>query len=178
MVVVSLALLFVEVVKSTRTTAIEVINHALSMLVFIIALVEFITLPAFATSPFFFLVRMTVFDIVAGFTISIVAAKRDLGVRRRDHRHELTAFTSGSMNGRAFGSARSAFVDAAPGLQRNAHRSIQLDIRSPFMRHLRLAFALALLALPLAAHAGESGPVTVFAAASLTRCADGRRPCL
>lgn len=79
-VVISLALLFVEVVKSTRTTAIEVINHALSMLVFIVALVEFITLPAFATSPFFFLVTMTVFDIVAGFTISIVAAKRDLGV--------------------------------------------------------------------------------------------------
>ena len=79
-VVVGLGLLFVEVVKATRTTAIEVINHALSMLVFIVALVEFIVLPAFATSPFFFLVIMTVFDIVAGFTISIVAAKRDLGV--------------------------------------------------------------------------------------------------
>lgn len=36
------------------------------------------------------------------------------------------------------------------------------------MRHLRLAFAIALLALPLAAHASESGPVTVFAAASLS----------
>ena len=80
LVVVSMALLFVEVVKSTRTTAIEIINHALSMLVFIIALIEFITLPAFANSPFFLLVAMTVFDIVAGFTISIVAAKRDLGV--------------------------------------------------------------------------------------------------
>lgn len=79
-VVVGLGLLFVEVVKATRTSAIEVINHALSMLVFIAALVEFITLPAFATSPFFFLTLMALFDIVAGFTISIVAAKRDLGV--------------------------------------------------------------------------------------------------
>ena len=79
-VVVGLGLLFIEVVKATRTTAIEVINHALSMLVFIVALVEFIVLPAFATSPFFFLVLMALFDIVAGFTISIVAAKRDLGV--------------------------------------------------------------------------------------------------
>ena len=79
-VVVGLCLLFVEVVKATRTTAIEVLNHALSMLVFVIALVEFIVLPAFATSPFFFLVMMTLFDVVAGFTISIVAAKRDLGV--------------------------------------------------------------------------------------------------
>ncbi len=79
-VVVALGLLFVEVVKATRTTAVEVINHALSMLVFIVALVEFITLPAFATSPFFFVTMMALFDIVAGFTISIVAAKRDLGV--------------------------------------------------------------------------------------------------
>ena len=78
-VVVGLGLLFVETVKSTRTSANEIINHALSMLVFIFALVEFITLPAFATSPFFFLVTMTVFDVVAGFTISIVAAKRDFG---------------------------------------------------------------------------------------------------
>jgi hypothetical protein len=79
-VVVALGLLFVEVVKATRTTAIEVINHALSMLVFIIALIEFIVLPAFATSPFFLITVMALFDIVAGFTISIVAAKRDLGV--------------------------------------------------------------------------------------------------
>jgi hypothetical protein len=79
-IIVSLGLLFIETIKSTRTTAIEVINHALSMLVFIVALIEFITMPAFATSSFFLIVAMTVFDIVAGFTISIVAAKRDLGV--------------------------------------------------------------------------------------------------
>lgn len=79
-VLVGLGLLFVEVIKSTRTGAIEVINHALSMLVFIIALVEFIVLKGFSTSAFFFIVVMTLFDVVAGFTISIVAAKRDLGV--------------------------------------------------------------------------------------------------
>ena len=79
-IVVGLALLFVEVIKATRTTAVKVRNHALSTLIFIIALVEFIVLAAFATSPFFFLVIMGLFDIVAGFTISIVAAKRDLGI--------------------------------------------------------------------------------------------------
>ena len=80
LILVAIGLLFVEVVKATRTSAVEVINHALSMLVFIVALVEFITLKAFATSPFFFITVMALFDIVAGFTISIVAAKRDLGV--------------------------------------------------------------------------------------------------
>lgn len=78
-VVIALGLLFVEVLKATRTTAVEVVNHALSMLVFIIALVEFITLKPFATTPFFLIMMMALFDIVAGFTISIVAAKRDIG---------------------------------------------------------------------------------------------------
>ena len=79
-VLIGLAMLFVEVVKATRTTAMEIINHALSMIVFIIALVEFLVLKPFATTPFFLIMAMALFDIVAGFTISIVAAKRDLGV--------------------------------------------------------------------------------------------------
>ena len=79
LVVVSMALLFVEVVKSTRTTAIEIINHALSMLVFIIALVEFIMVKGFATSAFFFLTVLCLFDSIAGPTITAVAAKRDIG---------------------------------------------------------------------------------------------------
>jgi hypothetical protein len=69
-------------VKATRTTAREIINHGLSMLVFVVALVEFITLKGFATSPFFFILCMTLFDVIAGYTISIVAAEHDLGLGR------------------------------------------------------------------------------------------------
>lgn len=78
----SLLLLFVEVVKATRTTSNEIINHGLSMLTFVVALIEFITLKGFATSPFFFIMVMTLFDVVAGYTISIVAAEHDLGLGR------------------------------------------------------------------------------------------------
>jgi hypothetical protein len=74
------ALLFVEVVKATRTTSKEIINHGLSMLVFVVALIEFITLKGFASSTFFFLTLFTLFDVVAGYTISIVAAEHDLGL--------------------------------------------------------------------------------------------------
>jgi hypothetical protein len=74
------ALLFVEVIKATRTTSNELINHGLSMLVFVVALIEFITLKGFATSTFFFLMLYTLFDVVAGYTISIVAAEHDLGL--------------------------------------------------------------------------------------------------
>ncbi len=78
----SLILLFIEVVKATRTTSNEIINHGLSMLVFVVALIEFITLKGFATSPFFFIMVMTLFDVIAGYTISIVAAEHDLGLGR------------------------------------------------------------------------------------------------
>lgn len=79
-VAVALVLLFIEIVKSTRTTASAIINHGLSMLVFIVCMFEFITVNGFATSVFFMITVMTLLDVVAGFTISIVAAKRDLGV--------------------------------------------------------------------------------------------------
>ena len=82
LVLATLALLFVEIVKSTRTTTNEVINHALSMLVFIVALVEFVAMKNFASTPFFFILTMTMFDVVAGYTISIVAAEHDVGLGR------------------------------------------------------------------------------------------------
>ena len=78
----SVALLFAEVVKATRTSSKEIINHGLSMLLFVVALVEFIVLKGFATSTFFFLVLFTLFDVVAGYMISIATAEHDLGLRR------------------------------------------------------------------------------------------------
>ena len=74
--------LFVEIVKATRTTRRDLINHGLAVLVFVIALVEFIVVKGFSTSVFFFVLVMTAFDVVAGYTISIVAAEHDLGIGR------------------------------------------------------------------------------------------------
>lgn len=82
LILFGLVLLFIEVVKATRTTSNELINHGLSMVVFVVTLIEFIVLKGFATSTFFFLVMMTLFDVVAGYTISIVAAEHDLGLGR------------------------------------------------------------------------------------------------
>ncbi len=78
--IVSLLLLFVEVVKATRTTTRELINHGLSMVTFVVALILFITIKGFATSTFFFMTMMTLFDVIAGYTISVVAAEHDLGM--------------------------------------------------------------------------------------------------
>ena len=82
LVLVALMMLFVEIVKATRTTAREIINHALSMLAFVVAIICFITLKGFSTSTFFLITIMSLFDVVAGYTISIVAAEHDLGLGR------------------------------------------------------------------------------------------------
>ena len=74
--------LFIEIVKATRTTRRELVNHALSVLVFVVAIVEFIVVKGFSTSVFFFIMVMTAFDVIAGYTISVVAAEHDLGVGR------------------------------------------------------------------------------------------------
>jgi hypothetical protein len=79
-VVFGLFLLFIELIKATRATSVEVLNHALSTLVFALALVEFVVFPRFATSTFFLIVVMCLFDVIAAFTISTVAAKRELAV--------------------------------------------------------------------------------------------------
>lgn len=75
-----LVLLFLELISSTQTNASTIINHALSMLVLLVALVEFIVLPEFGNSTFFALVLLALFDVVAGFTVTITAARRDFTV--------------------------------------------------------------------------------------------------
>jgi hypothetical protein len=80
----ALTLLFVEVVKATRTNHRAILNHTLSMLTFVAALVEFIVFKGFGTSTFFLITAMCLFDVVAGYTISIIAARRDLSVPPAD----------------------------------------------------------------------------------------------
>jgi hypothetical protein len=75
-----LIMLFLELVNATRTGTSTIINHALSMLVLLVALVQFIVLPQFGTSVFFLIVLLNVLDVIAGFTVTITAARRDFSV--------------------------------------------------------------------------------------------------
>ena len=76
----ALAMLFIETLKAARHNSRELLNHAFAMLTFCVALVEFIVLKGFSTSAFFLITAMCLFDVVAGYTISIVAAKRDVAL--------------------------------------------------------------------------------------------------
>ncbi len=77
---ISLILLFLEILRSTSIKRAALVNHALSMGVFILALVEFLILTEFATSTFFLVMLMTLMDVIGGFTIGVVAARRDIGI--------------------------------------------------------------------------------------------------
>jgi len=80
LVITALVVLFVELLKSTSSRSTAVVNHGLSMLLFIACLTEFLLLEAFATSSFFLITLMVLLDVLAGFIVSIVAARRDFAM--------------------------------------------------------------------------------------------------
>jgi hypothetical protein len=80
LVLVGLVFLFAEILKSTSTGAATIVNHAISMILFIVCLMEFLLFPQFATSVFFVLTMMTLLDVLAGMVVTIVSARRDFAV--------------------------------------------------------------------------------------------------
>lgn len=78
LVVFALVLLFIEVIKSTKVGNASILDHMLSTFVFIAYLVEFLLVPAAATSLFFTCMAMSLVDLVAGFSVSIRSASRDV----------------------------------------------------------------------------------------------------
>ena len=79
----SLILLFVELLKSTSSQKVAIVNHALSMLLFVVCLVEFLLLPGFAGSVFFLILTMVLLDVLAGFIVTIIASRRDFDMNPR-----------------------------------------------------------------------------------------------
>jgi hypothetical protein len=80
LIVVALVLLFIEVLKATRTGPWSVIDHMLSMFVFVAFLVEFLLVRDAATQVFFILMVIAFIDVIAGFSVSIRSAGRDVSI--------------------------------------------------------------------------------------------------
>ena len=78
MVVIGLLLFFIEIVKSTRTSNASVVDHLLSTFVFVAFLVEFLLVRGAAHSVFFTLMVIALIDVLAGFSVSLRAAGRDV----------------------------------------------------------------------------------------------------
>lgn len=80
LIILCIGLLFLEILKSTGTGTATIMNHGISMILFIICLVEFLMHPNFATSTFFMIVVITLLDVLAGVIVTIVSARRDFAV--------------------------------------------------------------------------------------------------
>ena len=80
LILITMFLLFFELIKATYTSSASLLDHGLSMLVFIACLIEFLLVQKAATSVFFFIMIATLIDVVAGFMIGIRTARRDLNI--------------------------------------------------------------------------------------------------
>ena len=80
MLVVGIVVLFAELMKSARSSANTILNHILSTVVLILYIIEFIVAGIAANSVFFILTVIALFDVVAGFSISIRTATRDIAL--------------------------------------------------------------------------------------------------
>lgn len=79
LLIFSLIMLGIEVIKATYTRGSGLADQALSIVLLIVFLVEFLLVPAATTSIFFLITLMAVIDVVAGSIIGIRTARRDFG---------------------------------------------------------------------------------------------------
>ncbi|MEP2981372.1 MAG: hypothetical protein ABJO86_17930 [Lentilitoribacter sp.] len=79
-ILIALVLLFIEILKATRTGAFSVVDHLLSTFVFIAYLLEFLLVQGAATQVFFILMAIAFIDVIAGFSVSIKSAGRDVSI--------------------------------------------------------------------------------------------------
>jgi len=84
LVAFAILVLFIEILKSTRIGVRSIVDHMLSMLIFIAMIIEFLLVPSAATSTFFLLIVIAFVDVLGGFTVSIRTAQRDIGIETAD----------------------------------------------------------------------------------------------
>ena len=80
--VLGLFLLYLEILKSTRSTRGQIVEHIVSMMVFVGCLLLFLLVRQTGTTTFLLITAMAAVDVIAGFTVSIIAARRDMEIER------------------------------------------------------------------------------------------------
>jgi hypothetical protein len=80
----SILLLGVEVIKAARMGLRGIMDHILSMVLFVVMLVEFLLVARAGTSTFFLLMTMSFVDVLAGFIITARTAQRDIQIDKTD----------------------------------------------------------------------------------------------
>jgi hypothetical protein len=85
LILTAVLLLYVEILKATRLSSKAIMDHVLSMILFLGMTIEFIGVQRAATSTFLILVALSFVDVIGGFTITIRTAQRDIAVEPPEH---------------------------------------------------------------------------------------------
>lgn len=80
-VLLGLVILFIEIQKSADASDTTIVEHVLSLFVFIFYMIAFLLAPMVANSTFLILTIMSLIDVLAGVTITINTARRGFTVR-------------------------------------------------------------------------------------------------
>ena len=80
LIMLAILLLFGEMMKSTRIGVRTVVDHGLSLLLFLAIMAEFLLVKQAATGTFFLLLIISLIDVMGGFAITLRSAQRDLTV--------------------------------------------------------------------------------------------------
>ena len=79
-IMIGFVMLFIEILKSTSSGTVSIMNHGLSAAVMVIAIVLLLIVQGFGNTTFLFITLMTMFDVIAGFIITTITARRDFGL--------------------------------------------------------------------------------------------------
>jgi hypothetical protein len=80
MILFGVLILAVELFKSTQASHSSIIDHILSIIVFICYFAFFLSKPWAKSDVFLILGTMSFLDVISGFTIAIAIAKRDIAI--------------------------------------------------------------------------------------------------
>jgi hypothetical protein len=80
MLAFGLLMLFFEVLKATRLGAATLSDHLASTFALLLYVITFLLVPSAASSVFLLLMLMTLVDVLAGFSVTLRTAQRDVTV--------------------------------------------------------------------------------------------------
>ncbi len=91
LVTLAVLLLFVEMMKAARAGTRGIVDHGLSVLLFLAMLAEFLLVKQAASATFFLILVMSFFDVVGGFTLGLRSRRRKVIVEHVEPTAETVA---------------------------------------------------------------------------------------
>src|SRR3977135_600205 len=80
MIAGSIVILLIEMLKAARLSRRSVVDHLLSMILFVGMMVEFLMVKEVASTTFFLLLVISFVDVAGGFAVSVRASQRDISI--------------------------------------------------------------------------------------------------